>query len=392
MMEDERQLRDLFLLRKDIHFLNFGSFGACPRPVFKKYQEWQLLLESEPVQFIAFDGIKYLATSRGSLAEYLGITDPDDLVYVTNPSFAINLIAKNIPLQKGDEVLATDIEYGACDRTWDFYCQEKGAKYIRQKINLPILDKATFIEDFFRGLTSKTKAIFISHITSSTGLIFPVKEICDLAKEKGLWTIVDGAHVPGHIPLDISELKVDFYTGACHKWMMAPKGSSFLYATKEVQQWCNPLVISWGFKSVKPSASTFIDYHQMIGTRDFSAFLTVPFCIEFMQQNHWDEVGENCKSMVLEASEKFYNLLDSEPLCPLNKEWIGQMLSIKLNNTEPENLQKILFEKYKIEVPVMRQENDVYLRYSIQAFNKKEDLDALYNALEEIKKEGVLLK
>ena len=392
MMEDERQLRDLFLLRKDIHFLNFGSFGACPRPVFKKYQEWQLLLESEPVQFIAFEGIKYLAKSRGSLAEYLGITDPDDLVYVTNPSFAINLIAKNIPLQKGDEVLATDIEYGACDRTWDFYCQEKGAKYIRQKINLPILDKATFIEDFFRGLTSKTKAIFISHITSSTGLIFPVKEICDLAKEKGLWTIVDGAHVPGHIPLDISELKVDFYTGACHKWMMAPKGSSFLYATKEVQQWCNPLVISWGFKSVKPSASTFIDYHQMIGTRDFSAFLTVPFCIEFMQQNHWDEVGENCKSMVLEASEKFYNLLDSEPLCPLNKEWIGQMLSIKLNNTEPENLQKILFEKYKIEVPVMRQENDVYLRYSIQAFNKKEDLDALYNALEEIKKEGVLLK
>jgi isopenicillin-N epimerase len=392
MMEDEIQLRDLFLLRKDIHFLNFGSFGACPRPVFKKYQEWQLLLESEPVQFIAFEGIKYLAKSRGSLAEYLGITDPDDLVYVTNPSFAINLIAKNIPLQKGDEVLATDIEYGACDRTWDFYCQEKGAKYIRQKINLPILDKATFIEDFFRGLTSKTKAIFISHITSSTGLIFPVKEICDLAKEKGLWTIVDGAHVPGHISLDISELKVDFYTGACHKWMMAPKGSSFLYATKEVQQWCNPLVISWGFKSVKPSASTFIDYHQMIGTRDFSAFLTVPFCIEFMQQNHWDEVGENCKSMVLEASEKFYNLLDSEPLCPLNKEWIGQMLSIKLNNTEPENLQKILFEKYKIEVPVMRQENDVYLRYSIQAFNKKEDLDALYNALEEIKKEGVLLK
>ena len=159
-----------------------------------------------------------------------------------------------------------------------------------------------------------------------------------------------------------------------------------------MQQWCNPLVVSWGYKAFKPSSSTFLDYHQMIGTRDFSAFLTVPFCIEFMQQNHWDEVGENCKSMVLEASEKFYNLLDSEPLCPLNKEWIGQMLSIKLNNTEPENLQKILFVKYKIEVPVMRQENDVYLRYSIQAFNKKEDLDALYNALEEIKKEGVLLK
>ena len=390
-MEDTRHLRDLFLLRKDIHFLNFGSFGACPRPVFDKYQEWQRLLESEPVQFIAFDGVQFLASSRSSLAKYVGISDPDDLVYVTNPSFAINIIAKNLPLQRGDEVLATDIEYGACDRTWDFYCEEKGAKYIRQKINLPIIDKAAFIEDFFKGLTSKTKAIFISHITSSTGLIFPVKEICDIAKEKGLWTIVDGAHVPGHIPLDISDLKVDFYTGACHKWMMAPKGSSFLYATKEVQSWCNPLVVSWGYRAAKPSSSTFIDYHQMIGTRDFSAFLTVPFCIDFMHQYHWEEVRQNAKQWVLKESERFFNLLASEPISPLNREWIGQMISIKLNTKDPENLQKILFDKYKIEVPVMRQEKDIYLRYSIQAFNDQSDLDALHAALSEIKKEGIYI-
>lgn len=391
-MDETGQLRNLFLLRKDIHFLNFGSFGACPRPVFDKYQEWQRLLESEPVQFIAFDGIKYLAEARSSLANYLGIVDSDDLVYVTNPSFAINLIAKNLPLKQGDEVLATDIEYGACDRTWDFYCKEKGANYIRQKINLPIVDKATFIEDFFKGLTSNTRAIFISHLTSSTGLIFPVKEICDIAKEKGIWTIVDGAHAPGHIPLNLSELKVDFYTGACHKWMMAPKGSSFLYATKEVQSFCNPLVVSWGYKAAKPYSSFFIDYHQMIGTRDFSAFLTVPFCIDFMRQYHWGKVAENCRKLVLKQADKFYDLLESKPLSPLNNEWIGQMISIKLNTHDPENLQKMLFDKYKIEVPVMRQENDIYLRYSVQAFNDLSDLDALYDALSKIKKEGIYIK
>jgi isopenicillin-N epimerase len=391
-MKEIESFRDLYLLRKDIHFLNFGSFGACPKPVFDKYQEWQRWLESEPVQFIAFDGIQYLAEARSSLAKYLGVADSDDLVYVTNPSFAVNLIAKNLPLQEGDEVLATDIEYGACDRTWAYYCRQKNARYIRQKINLPIKDKETFIEDFFRGYTSKTKAIFISHITSSTGLIFPVKEICDIAKEKGLWTIVDGAHVPGHIPLDISDLKVDFYTGACHKWMMAPKGSSFLYATKEVQPFCDPLVISWGYKAFKPSFSTFLDYHQMIGTRDFSAFLTVPFCIDFMRHYDWEKVGENCRLMVLKESERFFDLLASDPISPINMEWIGQMISIKLKTPEPEKLQRILFEQYSIEVPVMRQEEDVYLRYSLQAFNNQSDLDALYEALRALRKEGIYLK
>ena len=391
-MEINAHVRDLFLIRKDIHFLNFGSFGACPKPVFARYQEWQLLLESEPVQFIAFDGITYLSEARKSLAAYLNVTDPDDLVYVTNPSFAINLVARNLPLKEGDEVLATDIEYGACDRTWDFYCKEKGAKYIRQKIQLPVLDKASFIEDFFKGLTPKTKAIFISHITSATGLILPVKEICELAKEKGLWTIVDGAHVPGHLPLDLQLLKADFYTGACHKWMMAPKGCSFLFATKEVQSWCDPLVVSWGYKAFKPSSSAFLDYHQMIGTRDFSSFLTVPACIEFMNEYKWTEVGSRCRQMVLNEASRFFDLLDAEPISPLNEDWIGQMISIRLNTTEPENLQKLLFHKYRIEIPVMRQEEDVYIRYSIQAFNVKEDLDALYHALSEIRKEGVLLR
>jgi len=385
-----KNFQDQFLLNPAITFLNFGSFGATPKPIFENYQHWQRVLEVEPVQFIAFDGFNYLAESRAALAKYIGCADQDDLVYVTNPSFAINLIAKNFPLKAGDEILTTDIEYGACDRTWNFYCEKAGATYRRQKINLPITTKEKFIADFFAGVTPNTKAIFISQITSSTGLIFPVKEVCEIAKSKGLITIVDGAHVPGHIPFNLSEMQADFYTGACHKWMMAPKGCSFLYAHKSVQPLCDPLIVSWGYKALKPSHSAFLDYHQMIGTRDFSAFLTVPTCIKFMTENDWITVRTACHEMVLANAQRFYDLLESKPISPLTNEWIGQMISIPIKTNAPEVLQRRLFTDYKIEIPIMRQENDVYMRYSINAFNTIENLDTLYHALSELKKQNSL--
>ncbi len=383
-----KNFQDQFLLNPAITFLNFGSFGATPKPIIENYQHWQRVLEAEPVQFIAFDGFNYLAESRAALAKYIGCADQDDLVYVTNPSFAINLIAKNFPLKAGDEILTTDIEYGACDRTWNFYCEKAGATYRRQKINLPITNKEKFIADFFAGVTANTKAIFISQITSSTGLIFPVKEVCEIAKSKGLITIVDGAHVPGHIPFNLGEIQADFYTGACHKWMMAPKGCSFLYAHKSVQHLCDPLIVSWGYKALKPSHSPYLDYHQMIGTRDFSAFLTVPTCIKFMAENDWITVRTACHEMVLANAERFYDLLESKPISPLTSEWIGQMISIPIKTKEPEILQRTLFTEYNIEIPIMRQENDVYMRYSINAFNTMENLDTLYNALSELKKQN----
>ena len=388
----DNKLRDQFLLRKDINFLNFGSFGATPKPVFDYYQQWQKVLEAEPVQFIAFDGVEYLSTSRAALANFLHVDDKDDLVYITNPSFAVNIIAKAFPLEAGDEILATDIEYGACDRTWDYYCEKKKAIYKRQKINLPITTKEKFIEDFFKGLTPKTKAIFISHITSATALIFPVKEICEIAKSKGLITIVDGAHAPAQIDLKINELAVDFYVGACHKWMMAPKGASFLYAHKSVQHLCEPLVVSWGYKALKPSASQFLDYHQMIGTRDFSAFLAVTMSIIFMNDHKWPEVAKKCHEMVLANAPLFYELLGTQPISPLTSEWIGQMISIPIHTKEPEILQRKLFKEFNIEIPIMRQGEDIYMRYSINAFNSIQDLEALHNALSTIIKTTDLIQ
>ena len=377
-------LRSQFLLRPDITYLNFGSFGACPKPVFERYQQYQLELEQEPVQFIVQTGLGYLATSRKALAAYMQ-ADSDDLVYVVNPSHAVNIVAKSLSLKPGDEILTSSWEYGACDRTWQYYCDKSGATYIKQPIRLPIESAEDFVAQFLQGISDKTKLIFLSHITSSTALRFPVESIIREATRRGILTFIDGAHAPGQLPLNLTSLGVDFYTGACHKWMMTPKGSSFLYAKKSQQSLLDPLVISWGYNSDHPSHSRFLDYHQTQGTRDFSAFLCIPAALEFMQQNNWEQVSANCRALVLDNAPRFYELLGAKPLAPLREEFILQLCSFQLQTNDAERIKSILFNDYKIEVPVMRHGDKVFLRYSIQAFNSQADLDQLYNALAVVK-------
>ncbi len=386
-----QHLKKHFLLRDDITFLNFGSFGACVKPVFERYQQYQLELEQEPVQFIMVNGLTYLEKSREALDKYLNC-DKDDLVYVTNPSYAVNAIAKSFNLQPRDEILSTNLEYGACDKTWEYYCQRAGALFVRQPISLPIQSKEEFISEFFKGLTIHTKMIFISHITSSTGLRLPVEEICAIAKEKGLITFVDGAHAPAQVPIDLNNSSFDIFTGACHKWMMTPKGSSFLYVKKEFQSMVDPLIVSWGYKSMSPSHSTFLDYHQTNGTRDFSSFLTIPDAIQFMEENHWDDVSRECRELVIHNAPTLCKLLGAVPLAPLNDIFIRQLFSASIKTAEPEKLQSHLFEAYHVEVPVMRHGDKAYLRYSINAFNSQKDLDTLFDAISDIKKKTALIE
>jgi isopenicillin-N epimerase len=386
-----QHLRRHFLLRDDITYLNFGSFGACVKPVFEQYQRFQLELEQEPVQFITVNGPRYLAESRAALARYLNC-DKDDVVYVTNPSYAVNTVVRSLNLQAGDEILTTTLEYGACDRAWDHWCQKSGAVMVRRPVTLPLRSKEEFVEEFFRGLSSRTKMVFISHITSTTALRLPVEEICTKARALGLITFVDGAHAPAHIPLDLSGSAFDYYTGACHKWMMAPKGSAFLYVRRPLQQALDPLVISWGYKALFPSSSVFLDYHQMNGTRDFSAFLTIPAAIDFMDAHNWPAVAAQCRTLVKENAPELCRLLSTVPLAPLHDDFIGQMFSAEINTAEPEKLQRLLFEKYNIEIPVMRHGSKNYLRYSINAFNTQEELDRLFAALAEIKKNTALIQ
>jgi isopenicillin-N epimerase len=376
-------LKAQFLLKEGITYLNFGAFGACPKPVFERYQQYQLELEQEPTQFITVNGLQYLKQSREALAAFINCTT-DDLVYVTNPSYAVTIVAKSIQLKEGDEVLSTNLEYSPCDKTWAYYCAKKGAKYVQQKIKFPLQSKEDFIEQFFKGLTSKTRLIFISQITSNTGLRLPVEEICAIAKQKGLLTFVDGAHAPGQLPINLDTLQPDFYTGACHKWMLTPKGSSFFYVTKELQAICEPLIISWGDKSDTPSSSQFIDRHQLQGTRDFSAFLTIPVAIDFMAKNNWPAVAENCRAITRSNADRFCELLKATPLTYSKDDFILQMCCTPVKTKYPEELHQLLLDKYNIQVPIMQREDMALLRYSIQAFNSQEDLDILYNAMEDI--------
>ena len=383
-------MKSHFLLNPEITFLNHGSFGACPKPILENYQYWQNELEREPVQFIQKKAPIYLQTAKEALAQFVGC-NADDFFFTANPTIAINTIMRSMDLQPGDEILSTNHEYGAMDRTWNFYCEKSGASYIRQNISIPIQSKESLLEEFWKGYTSKTKIIFLNQISSATALIFPVKEIIQKAKTLGLITIIDGAHAPGHIDLDIAELDPDYYTGTLHKWMLAPKGCSFLYVKKELQNHIDPLIVGWGYQSETPSKSRFLDYHQHQGTRDISAFLTAPAAIQFLKENNWTQKSAESKKLILENYQRFCDLLGSKPICPISSEFLGQMCSIPIQTNNPTALKEMLYQKYKIEIPVMKIGHGVFIRISLNAYNMPNDLEILHAALTSIKNETDLL-
>ncbi len=212
-------LRDEFLLHPEVTFLNHGSFGACPRAVFERYQEWQLELERQPVLFLARRLEELLEEARAALGAYVG-ADPDDLVFVPNATAGVNVAAWAVGLQAGDEVLSTDLEYGALDLTWEHVCTDLGARYVRTPIGLPVESAEEIMERVWAGVGPRTRVLFLSHHTSGTALTLPVRELCGRARAHGIRSIVDGAHVPGHLPLDLRALDADYYAGNCHKWQL----------------------------------------------------------------------------------------------------------------------------------------------------------------------------
>lgn len=388
-MTSAENLKQQFLLDPKITYLNFGAFGATPKIIFEKYQSYQRELEWEPVQFITQKVTPYLAKSRQALSHFINC-DADDIVMVINPSYAVNTIARSLSLKEGDEILATNIEYGACDRAWNLICGQKGAKYIRQKVKLPLIDDNQFVEDLFSGVTPRTKLIFISHITSTTALILPVETVIKRAKSLGIPVFIDGAHVPGHIPLDIKSLDPDYYTGACHKWMMTPKGSSFMYVRRSLQESIYPLIVSWGFEAVKPSHSKYLDWHEMNGSRDYAAMLCIPEAIEFRKNNNWDEVALQSRALAHKNATHYADILNSQLLATLSDKYLSQMVSVPIKTINPDLLYQTLFNEFKIEIPVMQQDETVYLRYSINGFNTQEDLNILFDAIEQLKRRGLI--
>jgi len=384
-----RSLRNQFLLDPDVIFLNHGSFGATPKSVFEVYQNWQRELERQPVEFLDRRFAERMSVAREVLADYFG-TQRDNLVYVTNATIGVNIVARSQELGSGDEVLSTNHEYGACDRAWRFLSEKRGFAYIQQPISVPIKNADEFIQQLWQGVTARTKVIYLSHITSPTAIIFPVAEVCQRARESGILTVIDGAHVPGQISLNLEEIGADFYLGNLHKWLCSPKGAGFLYARPEVQQMLEPLIVSWGWQSEKPGPSQFVDHHEWWGTRDIAAFLSVPAAIQFQEEHSWDKVRADCHNLAADVETKILELTDLPSLYS-NDDWYAQMVAMPLSiETDILALKGFLYDEHRIEVPLVKWNAKKLIRISVQGYNTQKDIDTLIMALREFMKNILL--
>jgi len=374
------ELADLFLLRPEVTYLNHGSFGACPRPVFEKYQALQRELEAEPVEFLFRRIDSLLGTARADLAAFVGAS-ADDLVYVSNATTGANIVARSLPLGKDDEVLTTDHEYGAMNRMWRFVCARRGARYVECALPLPVASDEEIVDRIWSAVTAQTRVLFLSHITSSTALTMPVRALAHRARAAGIITLIDGAHAPGQIPLHIDALGADFYVANCHKWMMAPKGAAFVHARRPMQHLVKPLVVSWGREDTTPGPSPFVSELEWQGTRDIAPFLAVSAAIRFMADHDWDRVRTACRGLVLDAREKIAALTGLGQITPDGKEWISQMSSIPLPACDTQKLQRELFDRFGVEIPCIAWKDRCFVRISVQGYNTPAHVDRLVDAL-----------
>ncbi len=379
-------LKSYFLLEPQVVFLNHGSFGACPRPVFEAYQEWQRRLELQPVRFVQREQRAYRKEARKALSDYIHC-DPNEMAYILNVTHGVNIVARSLVgsyLQAGDEVLTSDHEYGSCNIAWEYLCKKAGVQYIYQPIPLPVSSSEEITELFWRGVTPRTKLIYLSHITSPTALRLPVEAICQRARQAGILTVIDGAHAPGQLAVDMQAIGADMYIGNCHKWMLSPKGAGFLYVRQEQQKWIEPLVLSWTYRASEAFSrgSRLLDYVEGVGTHDPAATLAVTRAIEFMDEHDWPTVQKDCHSLLREAIEKICELTGLGPAYPPGSDLYFQMgIALIPPETDATWLKNRLYDQYQIEIPVGEWNGQKMLRISVQAYNTPEDLKALVEAL-----------
>ena len=376
----------LFHLNPAITFLNHGSFGATPRPVLEAQHAWQRRLEAEPVRFLGRDLFNHLAAARAALGTYLHASSTD-LAFIPNATYGVNLVARSLKLRPGDQILTTNHEYGACARALRFICEPAGVQLRTVSYPLPPISEPEWLEEFWSFVTPATRLIFISHITSPTALTLPMTAICSRARQAGVLTLIDGAHAPGQIDLDIPALQADFYTGNCHKWLLAPKGSGFLYAHPRVQAMLEPLVVSWGWQP-EPAfgvGNPFLDYIQWPGTHDPSAYLAVPAALQFQTDHDWPTVRRYCHVLLEDALAHLHELTGCAPLVPPGQSYYQQMGILRLPpGLDPAGLQKQLYDQFLIEVPCFTWNGISLLRLSIQGYNSPADIDTLHVALKEL--------
>lgn len=381
-------LKSLFRLDPAVCFLTHGTYGACPDAVFAAYQDWQARLERQPV---AFMDPRHLAARfaevRAALGAELG-ADPDDLVPVTNATQGLNVVARSLPLRPGDEILTTDHEYAALEKTWAFVAARTGAVIRRVEVPLPLASEAAFTAAVLAGFTARTRVLFLSHVTSPTALSLPVGPAVAAARARGIWSVIDGAHAPGQIPLDLKALGADFYAGNCHKWLMAPKGAAFLHARPEVQSLLNPSLISHGWTADGASpgpfgGTAFQDAFQFQGTRDPAAFLAVPAALAFRRAHGWQAVIARCRALAQETAARVRALTGCAALSAPGFS-APQMVALPVPDCDPRAAHDRLLAHFGIEIPVLRWNGRTLVRLSVQGYNSRAEMDRLVTALADL--------
>lgn len=379
-------LKEKFYLDPAIHFLNHGSFGATPKDVLRAFYDWVERSERQPVLFYAREFHAHLAAARKQLASYLG-TAAERLVFVPNATHGVNLMARSIPLQPGDEVLMTDHEYGACENVWHLRCAETGASLRHVRVSIPYVSQARLRDQILETISPKTRILYLSHISSPTALTFPVAEIVAAARELGIVTCIDGAHAPGMVPLDLDAICADFYTGNCHKWMCTPRGSGFLSVSEPWVDRVVPNVISWGTGPFTENTvgNRLIDGNTWLGTQSPCSYLSVPATITFLRDNDWDRVRCDCHALLTDALREVNELIGFAPLYP-SESGVSQMGIAELPSSwDPARLKTFLYDRFRVEVPIIRWKERNFVRVSCQGYNDNEDVCALVAGLEEFK-------
>jgi isopenicillin-N epimerase len=378
----------------DVVFLNHGSFGACPLPVLERQQELRAEMEREPVEFLYRRFEPRIDEAREALGRFVG-ADSDDLAFVPNATTGVNAVLRSLAFEPGDELLVTDHEYNACRNVLNFVAERSRARVVVASVPFPLSSDAEVADAVLSAVTEKTKLLLIDHVTSATGIVFPLDTIVRSLAEKGIDTLVDGAHAPGMLPLRLDELGAAYYTGNCHKWICTPKGSAFLHVRRDRQNLIRPLAISHGANSPRKDRSRFRLEFDFMGTDDPTPYLCIPEAIAFFEKivpGGWDEVRSRNRSLALRARAILQDALSIPPPAP--EEMLGSLAAVPLPDRgdgaelPPMSLDPIsreLFEKHRIEtlVSVWPRSPRRVLRVSAQLYNDESQFRTLARALTE---------
>ncbi len=377
-----------------VTFLNHGSFGACPRAVLSAQAELRARLEAEPVRFMLERLEPELDASRNALGSFVG-ADPAGLAFVRNATEGVNTVLASFPLKAGDAVLTTNHAYGACKNALDRRAASAGAEVIVAEVPFPIRSPAEVLEAVERAWTPKVRLALLDHITSPTGLVFPLAELVKLLEGKGVACLVDGAHAPGMVPLALNALGASYYTGNCHKWLCTPKGAALLWAREDRRKDLHPLVTSHGSTAARPDRSRFHLEFDWTGTDDPTAFLAVKTAIEVMAgllPGGWPAIMEHNRQLVLAARGVLCRALEIDPPAP--ESMIGSLATLPLPDRRPgqPEIQGLLFSQHRIELPTWawpRAPQRIF-RVSAQLYNTIEQYETLASALQALLSKEVL--